>query len=208
MQSRPYDGKAGRKIWLSRTEQTRLLDAVAEDEPNRRLALELGLHGLRTDEIVQVEPRHVEPLAHADGDAYRLVVPDGKTGRRETPISTTLQQRIAMFRGAAGVNQDDPLLDYSKRSVRDWIASARETVAGETGNERWHDLGMHDLRRTFATDGYYSLAAQGVPIAEQLIMSWGGWAQTTTGRETFREDYLGPVPDRITAQTMGELGLP
>lgn len=30
-------------------------------------------------------------------------------------------------------------------------------------------------------------------------MSWGGWTQTTTGRETFREDYLGPVPDRITA---------
>jgi hypothetical protein len=31
---------------------------------------------------------------------------------------------------------------------------------------------------------------------------------TETGRQTFRRDYLGPVPDRITAQAMDDLGLP
>ncbi|WP_246310165.1 hypothetical protein [Halorarum halophilum] len=55
-------------------------------------------------------------------------------------------------------------------------------------------LGMHDLRRTWATDSYYSLAFSGVPIAEQLVMSWGAWAQTSTGRETFRQTTSGRSP--------------
>lgn len=206
MQTRPYDGRDGRKIWLSREEQSRLVDSVGDDYPRRRIALQLGLHGLRTDEVVDVEPRHFEALTGAE--RYRLVIPDGKTGRREVPVSTDLQQRVAMLKGASRLRRDDQVIDVSKRSIRDWIADTRERLAEETGDERWHDLGMHDLRRTFATDGYYSLAFDGVPIAEQLIMSWGGWKQTTTGRETFREDYLGPVPDRITVEAMDQLGLP
>jgi len=206
MQTRPYNDQPGRKLWLSREEQSALIGAVDDDHPRRRIALELGLHGLRSDEVVDVEPRHFEPLSGSD--QYRLVIPDGKTGRREVPVSTDLQQRVSMLKGASRMRQDDPVIDVSKRSVRDWIASARETIADKTDDERWHDLGMHDLRRTFATDGYYALAFDGVPIAEQLIMSWGGWKQTTTGRQTFRQDYLGPVPDRITVEAMGELGLP
>jgi integrase len=206
MQTRPYDGRDSRKLWLSREEQSLVIGAVDHDHPRRRIALQLGLHGLRTDEIVQVEPRHFEPLSGSDH--YRLVIPDGKTGRREVPVSDDLQQRVSMLKGASRMRQDDPVIDVSKRSVRDWLAGVRETIAQETGDELWHDLGMHDLRRTFATDGYYSLAFDGVPIAEQLIMSWGGWKQTSTGRQTFREDYLGPVPDRITVEAMGQLGLP
>jgi len=207
MQTRPYDGKDGNKIWLSRREQQRLLKTVGDDYPRRGIALQLGLHGLRTDEIMQVQPQHFDRL-DVDGDRYRLVVPDGKTGRRETPVSNDLQQRVSYLKGASRLRKDDPVIDVSKRSVRDWIEHTRDELVERTGDERWHDIGMHDLRRTFATDGYYSLAFQGVPIAEQLIMSFGGWTQTETGRETFRRDYLGPVPDRITAQAMDELGLP
>jgi len=206
MQTRPYDGRDSRKLWLSREEQSLVIGAVDDDHPRRRIALQLGLHGLRTDEIVDVEPGHFETIGRTD--RHRLVIPDGKTGRREVPVSTDLQQRVSMLKGASRMRQDEPVVDVSKRSVRDWIANARETIVEETGDERWHDLGMHDLRRTFATDGYYALAFDGVPIAEQLIMSWGGWKHTSTGRQTFRQDYLGPVPDRITVEAMGELGLP
>ncbi|WP_246308035.1 hypothetical protein [Halorarum salinum] len=45
------------------------------------------------------------------------------------------------------------------------------------------------------------------PSNEQLVMSWGGWAQTSTGRETFLQNYLGPVPDHVTAQAFDELPL-
>lgn len=209
MQVRPYDDQDGQKLWLSRSEQERLLEVYTDDYPRRRIALQLGLHGLRTDEIVDVEPQHFEEIpVETDATRYRLVVPDGKTGRRELPASGDLRQRVTFLKSASRSRQDEAVIDVSKRSIRDWIQEAREQLADETGDDRWLDLGMHDLRRTFATDSYYSLAFAGVPIAEQLVMSYGGWRQTQTGRETFRRDYLGPVPDHVTVQAMDELALP
>lgn len=196
MQTRPYPEKDGLRIWLSRSEQHALLEAV-DDEPRHRIALQLGLHGLRTDEILQVEPCHIRDLSNG-ADGHVLVIPDGKTGKRETPVSEDLVERVTYLKSAARMNQDDPVVDVSKRSVRNWIENAREVLVDV--EERAEALGMHDLRRTWATDTYYSLALAGVPIAEQLTMSWGGWKQTTTGRETFRQNYLGPVPDHVTAE--------
>lgn len=79
---------------------------------------------------------------------------------RETgaPITSDLAERIR----------------YLKSAYRDLDAQARLVDVDETALE----LGMHDLRRTWATDAYYSLAFAGVSIAEQLTMSWGGWDQT------------------------------
>lgn len=197
MQTRPYPSKDGLRIWLSRREQQSLLEDI--EKPRRRIALQLGLHGLRTDEILQIETQHVRKLQAGDG--HSLVVPDGKTGKRETPISEDLADRINRTRHAAELRQDESLIDVSKRSVRNWISDARDVLDHDAADK----LGMHDLRRSWATDSYYSLAFAGVPIAEQLVISWGGWAHTSTGRETFRENYLGPVPDHVTAEAVDEL---
>jgi hypothetical protein len=86
--------------------------------------------------------------------------------------------------------------------MRSWIYQARENLSEETGNETWEDVGLHDLRRTWATETYYTLAYSGVPNAEQLTMSWGGWKMNKTGMESFREKYLGPIPDNVTAEAM------
>lgn len=208
MQTRPYDEKDGRRVWLARSECDDLLEAVGDD-PRQHIVLRLGLHGLRTDEIKRVEAGHVRPLR--DGEGHVLVIPDGKTGRRETPLSDDLAQRISYLKSAAELRQDEPVIDKSKRSMRNWIRSAREELAGQAERDAerrgWLDLGMHDLRRTWATSTYYSLAFEGIPIAEQLVMSWGGWKQTQTGRETFRQNYLGPVPDHITGQATEDLTL-
>lgn len=202
MQTRPYPEKAGRRIWLSRDEQRTLLNVV-DDNPRHRIALQLGLHGLRTDEILQVQPRHLRSLSNG-ADGHVLMIPDGKTGKRETPVSEDLVERVRYLKSAdRDLNADDPVIEVSKRSVRNWISSAREEIVDD--NDSAEALGMHDLRRTWATDSYYSLALAGVPIAEQLVMSWGGWKQTTTGRETFRENYLGPVPDHVTANALDDL---
>ncbi len=208
MQTRPYPEEDGLRIWLARSEQKVLLD-VLEEEPRRRLAMQLGLHGLRADEVVQVEPQHVRTLANG-GDGHVLIIPDGKTGKREVPISEDLVQRIRLLKSAARLRQDEPLIDVGKRQVRNWISAAREEIVEDDrvdGDQPWDDLGMHDLRRTWATDSYYSLAFEGVPIAEQLTMSWGGWRQTESGRTTFRENYLGPVPDHISDRAVEHLSL-
>jgi len=214
MKTRPYPGKAGKRIWLSRAEQEELLESVVDD-PRRRLAMQLGLHGLRSDEIVSsdnsrgVTVENFRELANG-ATGYVLVVEDGKTGKRETPASPDLVERARMLKSAARLRKDEPLVDVSTRTLRSWMGDAREELASrleERDAEEWSSLGFHDLRRTWATDGYYSLAFGGVPIAEELIMSWGGWAHTSTGRQTFRTNYLGPVPDHVTERALDDLGL-
>jgi integrase len=200
MQTRPYDNKVGKKVWLSHSEQNELLDTVSE-RPRRWLALSLGLHGLRSDEIVDVQKQHFRGLDDTDAERYKLVIPDGKTGKRETPVSTELRDTAVTVANTAKLRQDESLVGVTKKTLRDWIASARDELADEEDDE-WHRVGMHDLRRTWATDTFYTLAFEGVPIAEELTMGWGGWAMTSTGRETFRNNYLGPEPDHVAGEAM------
>lgn len=209
MQTRPYDEKDGRRIWLAQPECADLLAAV-EDDPRRRIAFQMGLHGLRTDEIIQVESQHLRPLK-GEVEGHVLTIPDGKTGKREVPISDDLAQRVSYLKSAAQLRQDEVVIDVSTRSLRNWIRDARGELAEQAEStmeaDAYGELGMHDLRRTWATSTYYALAFTGVPIAEQLVMSWGGWKQTQTGRETFRQNYLGPVPDHITGQAAQNLAM-
>jgi len=203
VQSRPYPERDGLRIWLNRSEQQMLLDWWDEEYPRRRIALELGLHGLRSDEIESVEYRDFRRLD--GGDRWALVIRDGKTGRRSPPCSSELKQRSKFLKSAAGLRQDESLIDRSTRTMRSWMSSLREEIYNQEGDERWLALGFHDLRRTWATDTFYSLAFAGVPISEELTMSWGGWKMTDTGRETFRQNYLGPVPDHIVTEAMDVL---
>lgn len=204
MQVREYENQDGLKIWLSERDVSELLETV-EGEPRRRIALALGLHGLRTDELVSITPGHVREL---DGGGHVLSLTGGKTGRRDVPLSPDLQQRIHYLSNAAQLRKDEPVVNVGKRQVRNWIDSARDSVAESEYPHRpewWGRLSMHDLRRTWATGSYYGLAIRGVPIAEQLVMSWGGWAQTESGRDTFRSAYLGPVPDYVVNEVREDL---
>lgn len=189
MQTRPYDSRDGNRVWLNQEDQETLLNQV-DEQPKRQIAFSLGLHGLRTDEIIKVQEQHIRTIAD---DTHSLIVPDGKTGKREVPIDTELAKSIRMTKNVAGLLEHEPIVGVSKRTLRNWISDYRDPLDCE-------DLGMHDLRRTWATDTFYSLAFEGIPIAEELTMAWGGWAMTATGRETFRENYLGPVPDRIVTK--------
>ncbi|WP_255196499.1 hypothetical protein [Halorarius litoreus] len=108
---------------------------------------------------------------------------------------------------SAEKRQDEPLVDVTTKTLRDWISDSRGHLAGRTGNDDWRHVTMHDLRRTWATDTFYSLAFEGVPIAEELTMGWGGWKMNAKGRETFRENYLGPEPDHIAARAMEKIGV-
>lgn len=97
------------------------------------------------------------------------------------------------------------MIDRSTKQVQRWIKAAAVDLADE--DEPWSYVRAHDLRRTWATDTYYTLAFHGVPIAEQLVMGWGGWAMTESGRRTFRQNYLGPEPDHIAHQAMETIGI-
>lgn len=127
------------------------------------------------------------------------VADDTKTGKRETPCTSELKQRAKFLKSAAKLRQDEKLIGVANRTMRSWMSDIRAEIADGTGDSTWLRLGLHDLRRTWATDTYYALSLAGVPIAETLTLSWGGWKMSETGRQTFRENYLGPVPDHVVA---------
>lgn len=166
MQHRPYPEDSGRRIWLSRSEQQQLLNSL-EDQPNRQTAMWLGLHGLRSDEIVGrsgepnsgVQWRHFRELSNG-ADGWVLEMPVGRTGRREVPVSSNLVQQCRMVKNVAGHRQDEPLVNVTTRSLRNWMHDARKQFDEPAALH----LGMHDLQRTFATDAYYSLALAGVAV--------------------------------------------
>lgn len=207
MQTRPHpNDTSSMRVWLSQEEQKKLIDYYSEN-PSRRIAIWLGLHGLRSTEIMDVTKRQFREV-DSGGHLYKLKVTEesAKTTKasgsnaRECPISEGLYRDARTYANATERNLDDTLFDVKQRQVRRWLENARDDLYKETEVDGWQYLSMHDLRRTWATDTFYSLATAGVPSAEELTMSWGGWAKTETGRGTFRQSYLGPVPDYILVE--------
>lgn len=126
MQARPYPEMDGLRIWLSRDEQRTLFEAV-EDEPRRPISIQLALYGLWTDEVIHDEPRNVRKLANG-ANGHSLIIPAGRTEKRKTLISADLVERIKYLKSATRMRQDEDIVDVSKRPVRNWIGTARETL--------------------------------------------------------------------------------
>jgi integrase len=231
MRTRPYEDKDGLRVWLSAEEQSALTNVYERgdvtDRTKRHLAFRLGLNGLRSDEIVRTEngdgPKpgvraaSVSPLEasrpadgprHADPPVWTLTVPHGKTGARDVPISRSLAQSVLDYADGRGLDDEEELVDVSTRTIRRWVEDARERLADRAGPDSptsWTAVGSHDLRRTWATDCYYALTLADVPAAETLTMAWGGWRQSSAGRETFRLNYLGAPPESVVAKTAAYL---
>ena len=200
MQLEPYDSKDGRKVWLSEFETERLTEYYADD-PQKKLAVELALCGLRGDEITRVEFGHIRQLS-TEQEAHKLTVPSGKTGHRETPIGNDTVNTARIYRNAAGVRKDEPLVDVSTKTIRRWVARAGDDLASKYNDKSgWQYLTTHDLRRTWATSTYYRLNSS--PVALDLVMSWGGWEDESV----FRSNYLGKEPDELAVQLMNQAGM-
>ena len=194
MQLRPYpEEDDGRRVWLSRDEQVQLRNHYSE-QPRRELAVRLGLCGLRVSEVVDVSRGDLRDLPDASVSKLRVV--DSKRGSREAPVPDRLASDLRTVANARGLSREAPVIDRTADTVTRWVRTAVETLVDD-GPDGWRHVRPHDLRRTWATGTYYSLAVGGVPPAEQLTMSWGGWEQSESGRQTFRQSYLGPVPDHV-----------
>jgi len=197
MRSEPYSNKDGYKIWLNNIEQEQLINYYSENLDGE-LAVRLGLHGLRADEIVRVEKQHLRELeTNSDEERYVLTVPCGKTGFGEVPVSSELKKKIYTTVNARTMRQDEPVIDSSKRTVQRWVSNAGTALDEQYPEKDWNYLTCHDLRRTWATDLYYSLSGD---RARELVMSFGRW----TDAETFRNSYLGKPTDSVINEVMDE----
>ena len=192
MMTEEYDDKDGRRVWLSRSEVEQLLGVA--DDPLRKVALRLGAEvGLRSHEVVEVRPEDV----FDGGEAGKmLAVPEGKGDKhRETPIPDSLADTVDAAASFGDVDDDEVLVDRSTRSLRYWVEAAREELMSMTGEERWHYLTYHDLRRTWA--GQLANA----DVDETVALRWGGWNDL----ETFLNHYRGEATEKAQARERGKV---
>lgn len=178
MNLRDHPEDDGKKVWLSEDELDQLVNTVGDME--QRIAIELGGRcGLRSKEILDVASQHV-----VETDAgHMLRVWKGKGDKyRETPISESLATKVEAVAYRNGCDPDEPVLSVSTtRSLRRWVKHAAADVADEIGDDAWHYLSTHDLRRTWAT----SLSDHEVdPL---IALEWGGWEDL----DTFLDHYKG-----------------
>ncbi len=192
MMTEEYDDKAGRRVWLSRSEVEQLLSVA--DDPLRKVAFRLAAEvGLRSHEVVEVRPDHVVDGGEA---GKMLVVPEGKGEKlREAPIPESLADTMDAAASFGGVDDDEVLVDRSTRSVRNWVESAREELASTTGEQRWEYLTFHDLRRTWA--GQLANA----DVDQTVALRWGGWNDL----DTFLNHYRGEATEKAQARERGKV---
>ena len=173
-----YDDRDGKKVWLRSDECRQLIEQA--DGTTQKIAFDLGLRcGLRSAEITQVTPQDVTdtPIGKF------LRVWEGKDDKyRETPLTSDTATKIEAIADVRDVSRDEPLVDVTTRTLRNWVSNAGDQLAEQTDDVGWSYLGPHDLRRTWGT-----LLTTEHEVEPGLVMEWGGWDNW----ETFREHYLG-----------------
>jgi integrase len=177
------------------------LERVASSQRDYLIIQLGGRVGLRAFEIPQIKPKHVKRTD--DGQHYRLRIPEGKdtTGNggkpRDAYLPSDVEGAIHRYQNAEDVGRDEPLIDLSERGIRAAVKRTAERAADETGDEDFHHVSSHDLRRRFA---------QRLLVDEQVnprvVMQVGGW-------DSFQaiEPYLNaPTPD-VVNDAFEEAGL-
>jgi integrase len=197
MKIEPHKEDDGYKVWLSEREQQTLLDYY-DEQPVRKLALWLALHGLRGDELIDVCFQDFREMDVSE-ERYVLRVRDGKTGYRECPVSNDLYSLAKTIKNLQSLRKDEPIVDYSKSSVRNWVQWAAEDLQEREG-KHWEYVRPHDLRRTWATQTYWSIKTN---RSREVVMEWGGWIDV----QTFTQNYLGAIPDSVAVEVMDEAGI-
>ena len=186
-----YDDRDGLKVWLDEEETQLLIDRASGQ---RWVAIMLGVRsGLRVSEIIEVRPKDV--VLTSAGPRVRVWEGKGDT-YRETPAPTKLYQSVESTVSLSDKDPEEPVIttDHT-RTVRQWVYDLGEQLAEETGDEGWHHLGPHDLRRSWAT------AMSGYRVNPLLVCEWGGWDDL----ETFLDHYHGIYSPDVQRRELGRV---
>jgi len=160
------------KVWLTDEEIEALRRAAASYRDD--VIIQLGAYvGLRAFEIPQVQPQHIK---ETESGGYRLRVPQGKdtTGNggkpRDAYLPGAVEANLQRYQNAENIAPRDPLVELTERGVRAVVTRTAEAAAEETGDEDFHHVSSHDLRRRFA---------QRLLVDENMnprvVMQVGGW---------------------------------
>jgi len=189
-------------VWMSRTEYNEIPRQA--NTRMQEIALRLmGDCGLRVEETLHVTPGDIS--RKKDGRSYELEVTKGKdtTGeyeggkQRETWMPVDLERQIHRHAREEDIDDGEPLIQRSKKTVQNWVTNASERAADETGDADYERVSSHDLRRCWAQ---HLLVEEGV--SPRIVMALGGWSSYDA-----IEPYLtAPTEDNII-DSMSEVSL-
>ncbi|KAA9399685.1 site-specific integrase [Haloarcula sp. CBA1129] len=173
-----YENQDGMKAWLSEQEVQQLLAQF--DDTEKRVAVSLAVRcGLRSAEVLDIAPDHV---VDTDAGTMLRVWESAKTGEyRETPMPPNLATTIRTVGDVREEAADVPLVDATTRTLRRWMDRATSDLLESTGDDGWQFVGMHDLRRTWAT------SLRSADVDAMVVCDWGGWDDL----QTFLDHYRG-----------------
>ncbi|MFP9060989.1 site-specific integrase [Natrialbaceae archaeon A-chndr2] len=195
MRMKPYKERDGKRVWLSINEIEMVLDEAKGTE--QHIALSLAARcGLRRKEIVQITPAD---LVTSESESYHLRVWESVAKQehyREPPVPDSLANKMETMADLTDMNQDEPFVGVSDRTVYRWLNRATDRLEEKTGDEGWSRVDVHDLRRSWATH----ILAEGV--LPSVVMSWGGWQDW----ETFRRHYLGEFSPEVLERERQKVG--
>jgi integrase len=161
------------KVWMTDSELEELRRAAATHRDD--LIIQLGGYvGLRAFEVPQVAPTHVKRTE--DGGHYRLRVPQGKDtsgngGKpRDAYLPSDVEADLHRFKNAEDVGRKESFIGLTERGVRDVVKRTAERAAEETGDDDFHHVSSHDLRRRFA-----QRLLVDERVNPRVVMQVGGW---------------------------------
>jgi integrase len=109
-----------------------------------------------------------------------------------------VESDIHRYQNAEDISRHEPFVDLSERGVRDVIKRTAKQAAKETGDDDFHYVSSHDLRRRFA---------QRLLVDRQMnprvVMQVGGW-------DSFQaiEPYLNAPTPEVVNKAFEEIDLP
>ena len=133
-----------------------------------------GFVGVRAFEIPQVTQKHVKRTP--DGDQFRLRVPEGKhtTGSggkpRDAYLPRDAEGDIHRYVRSEDLDRHEPIVDLSESGVRAVVTRTAERAADASGDDDFHHMSSHDLRRRFA-----QRLLVDKQVNPRVVTTVGGW---------------------------------
>lgn len=189
-------------VWMSREEYRELPREAQSWEQEIALRL-MGDCGLRVAEVLDVTPGNIDRMS--DGTHHNLEVVAGKdtTGeysegkQRETWLPVDLERLIYRYADDEGIDDDELLIDKSKKTLQNWVDNAAERAAERTGDDDYRRVSSHDLRRCWA---HHLLVEEGV--SPRIVMALGGWSSYDA-----IEPYLAAPSEENIIESMSQVSL-
>lgn len=158
--------------WLDYEQIKIFLDAVRGDE--FELAALFALHSLRRSEVLALTPRHIEnDIIHVSGSVvydkdYKLVTKkENKNTSSKRDVNIVIPRLFELLTDCNNKGNIEPFIKCAPDTLRKHVNRACVSAG-------LPEVGMHGLRRSFASLAYH------LGWSERQTMAMGGWADLGT----------------------------